>query len=85
MKYPATPESRIKSRVKSTLHRYTVKLSSTFDSIEEAMSGEADLIVDALSGAKLASVGFGSEKSKSRRLQLHNPDEDVSFEYTSKL
>jgi len=42
-------------------------------------------MVDVLSGAKLASVGFISDKQKNRRLQLHNPDESVGFDNTSKM
>jgi len=42
-------------------------------------------MVDALTGAKLASVGFISDKQKNRRLQLHNPDESVGFDNTSKM
>lgn len=40
---------------------------------------------DALSGAKLASAGYVSQGQKNRRLQLHNPDENVAFDNTSKL
>jgi hypothetical protein len=43
------------------------------------------LTIDALTGAKLASVGFISDKQKNRRLQLHNPDESVGFDNTSKM
>jgi len=43
------------------------------------------LTIDALTGAKLASVGFVSDKQKNRRLQLHNPDESVGFDNTSKM
>ena len=48
-------------------------------------SSEIGLTIDALTGAKLASVGYISEKQKNRRLQLHNPDESVGFDNTSKL
>jgi len=44
-----------------------------------------ELIPDALSGAKLASMGYGSFKDKRRRLELHNPDEIVPFDYTGKM
>lgn len=40
---------------------------------------------DYLTGAKLASTGYPSEKGKQRRLQLHGPDEDVSFDFTGKI
>jgi hypothetical protein len=43
------------------------------------------LTIDALTGAKLASVGYVTDKQKNRRLQLHNPDESVGFDNTSKL
>ncbi|ORX36072.1 hypothetical protein BD324DRAFT_521824 [Kockovaella imperatae] len=42
-------------------------------------------IYDYLSGAKLASMGMESTKSKSKSLQLHGPDEDISFEFTGKI
>jgi len=48
-------------------------------------SSEIGLTIDALTGAKLASVGYISEKQKNRRLQLHNPDESVGFDNTSKM
>jgi hypothetical protein len=48
-------------------------------------SGGKGLTIDALTGAKLASVGFISDKQKNRRLQLHNPDESVGFDNTSKM
>jgi hypothetical protein len=47
--------------------------------------GADGLTIDALTGAKLASVGFISDKQKNRRLQLHNPDESVGFDNTSKM
>jgi hypothetical protein len=43
------------------------------------------LTLDAFSGAKLASMGFTGPKDKKRRLELHNPDENVSFEFTGKM
>jgi hypothetical protein len=43
------------------------------------------LTTDALTGAKLASVGFVTDRQKNRRLQLHNPDESVGFDNTSKM
>jgi len=42
-------------------------------------------MTDALTGAKLASVGFVTDRQKNRRLQLHNPDESVGFDNTSKM
>jgi hypothetical protein len=42
-------------------------------------------VADAFSGAKLGSMGFVSAKDKKRRLELHNPDENVSFEFTGKM
>jgi len=48
-------------------------------------SSENGLTTDALTGAKLASVGYISDKQKNRRLQLHNPDESVGFDNTSKM
>jgi hypothetical protein len=52
---------------------------------EWEVSGEIELTIDALTGAKLASVGFVTDKQKNRRLQLHNPDESVGFDNTSKM
>lgn len=49
------------------------------------VTSEIGLTIDALTGAKLASVGFISDKQKNRRLQLHNPDESVGFDNTSKM
>ena len=43
------------------------------------------LTADAYSGAKLGSTGYTNYKDKKRRLQLHHPDEDVTFEFTGKL
>lgn len=41
---------------------------------------------DYLTGAKLASTGYGVEKGpKSRRLQLHGPDEEVAFDLTGRM
>ncbi|RXK37566.1 hypothetical protein M231_05191 [Tremella mesenterica] len=55
--------------------------------VREKREGEAysSVVYDALSGAKLASAGYQLEKDKKRRLQLHGPDEDVSFEFTGRL
>jgi hypothetical protein len=47
--------------------------------------GADGLTIDALTGAKLASVGFVTDRQKNRRLQLHNPDESVGFDNTSKM
>ncbi|OCF55343.1 hypothetical protein L486_06823 [Kwoniella mangroviensis CBS 10435] len=38
-----------------------------------------------LTGARLASAGYETEKSKKRRLQLHGPDEEVPFEFTGRI
>jgi hypothetical protein len=40
---------------------------------------------DALTGARLASMGYVTEKQKNRRLELHSPDENVGLDNTSKL
>ena len=40
---------------------------------------------DAYSSAKLGSMGYGTLKDKKRRLELHGPDEVVSFEFTGKM
>ncbi|KAK1926542.1 hypothetical protein DB88DRAFT_482226 [Papiliotrema laurentii] len=55
--------------------------------MREQKEGEAysGVIYDAFSGAKLGSMGFVSAKDKKRRLELHNPDENVSFEFTGKI
>ncbi|EIW72585.1 hypothetical protein TREMEDRAFT_58756 [Tremella mesenterica DSM 1558] len=55
--------------------------------VREKREGEAysSVVYDALSGAKLASAGYQLEKDKKRRLQLHGPDEDVTFEFTGRL
>ncbi|BEJ16841.1 hypothetical protein CspHIS471_0602420 [Cutaneotrichosporon sp. HIS471] len=42
-------------------------------------------LYDAFSQAKLASTGLLTERLRSRRLQLHGPDEDITFEFTGKL
>jgi hypothetical protein len=56
------------------------------DRVETARQRAHELTrVDYLSGAKLASVGYATEKGKQRRLQLHGPDEDVPFDFSGKL
>nr|ODN99764.1 hypothetical protein L204_02200 [Cryptococcus depauperatus CBS 7855] len=40
---------------------------------------------DVLTGARLASYGYTTEKAKKRRLQLHGPDENVPFDFTGKI
>ncbi|WWD17771.1 hypothetical protein CI109_102212 [Kwoniella shandongensis] len=42
-------------------------------------------VYDVLTGARLSSAGYGAEKGKRRRLQLHGPDEDIPFEFTGKI
>ncbi|KAK8866030.1 hypothetical protein IAR55_001181 [Kwoniella newhampshirensis] len=42
-------------------------------------------LYDVLTGARLASAGYGGEKGKRRRLQLHGPDEDIPFDFTGKI
>lgn len=49
------------------------------------MDESTDRVVDAFSGAKLGSMGYSNAKDKKRRLELHGPDEVVSFEFTGKL
>ncbi|GFZ43645.1 hypothetical protein JCM24511_01365 [Saitozyma sp. JCM 24511] len=53
----------------------------------ERREGEAysSIIYDHLTSAKLASVGYPTEKAKQRRLQLHGPDENVAFDFTGKI
>ncbi|WVQ77076.1 hypothetical protein IAR50_006759 [Cryptococcus sp. DSM 104548] len=49
---------------------------------EEAYSAA---LYDAITGARLASAGYTVEKAKSRRLQLHGPDEAIPFNFTGKI
>jgi hypothetical protein len=44
-----------------------------------------DKIPDAYSHVKLASVSASSAKAKSRKLELHNPDLPLLFEFTGTL
>lgn len=52
---------------------------------ESPTDERTDRVADAFSGAKLGSMGYGNVKDKKRRLELHGPDEAVSFEFTGKL
>ncbi|BEI86004.1 hypothetical protein CcaverHIS002_0602910 [Cutaneotrichosporon cavernicola] len=54
---------------------------------EPSKAGEvySAALYDAFSQAKLASTGLLTERVRSRRLQLHGPDEDITFEFTGKL
>ncbi|WVO12711.1 hypothetical protein L204_100319 [Cryptococcus depauperatus] len=47
--------------------------------------GYSAAIFDVLTGARLASYGYTTEKAKKRRLQLHGPDENVPFDFTGKI
>ena len=40
---------------------------------------------DAYTGARLAEVGAASDRPKTRRLQLRNPDLSIPFDYTGKM
>ncbi|WVQ85240.1 hypothetical protein IAT38_007405 [Cryptococcus sp. DSM 104549] len=55
--------------------------------VKERREGEvySAAIYDVLTGARLASSGYGAEKAKTRRLQLHGPDEDVAFDFTGRI
>lgn len=64
---------------KHTLESSTVRMS------ESPTDERTDRVADAFSGAKLGSMGYGNVKDKKRRLELHGPDEAVSFEFTGKL
>ena len=44
-----------------------------------------ELIIDAFSGAKLASMGYAGVKDKKRRMELHGPDESVGLDFTGKM
>ncbi|WOO85233.1 uncharacterized protein LOC62_06G008733 [Vanrija pseudolonga] len=58
-----------------------------FARVREGREGEvySSVLYDAYSGAKLASSGFVSDKLKSRRLELHGPDENIPFENRAKI
>ncbi|KAL1410400.1 hypothetical protein Q8F55_004410 [Vanrija albida] len=58
-----------------------------FARVREPREGEvySAVLYDAFSGAKLASSGFVSDRLKSRRLELHGPDEGIVFENRAKL
>lgn len=70
----------------SPLHRLSRHIDADADAPHFHSVPTTDrLTPDAFSGAKLASTGLVNEKLRSRRLELHGPDERVPFEFTGKL
>ncbi|ODN91992.1 hypothetical protein L198_05664 [Cryptococcus wingfieldii CBS 7118] len=55
--------------------------------VKEAQAGEgySAALYDIVTGARLASAGYVVEKAKSRRLQLHGPDETIPFHFIGKI
>lgn len=60
-------------------------LATIYGELDGVAFKEPEHAADAYTGAKLARVGAASDRPKTRRLELLNPDLSVPFDYSGKM